>query len=71
MQSGIEGIEVYASMHTPNDVTEFLKIANKRGLIISGGSDFHGDKGEKVVIYADNRFIPSQILDDIRKYRDK
>lgn len=39
---GIDGIEVFNSKHTPEDVVRFLKIAKERSLLITGGSDYHG-----------------------------
>jgi 3',5'-nucleoside bisphosphate phosphatase len=68
IQSGVQGIEVYSSMHTMNDVPEFLRIAKKKNILISGGSDFHGDKGKEIGVYTDGNFIPCHLLDDIRKY---
>ena len=39
---GLKGIEVYHSSHTQEEIKYYLEIANKYGLLISGGSDFHG-----------------------------
>ena len=39
---GLMGIEVYHSTHTKEDVEKYLNIADKLGLVISGGSDYHG-----------------------------
>jgi 3',5'-nucleoside bisphosphate phosphatase len=71
IKSGILGIEVYSSMHSMNNVAEFLKIANKKSMLISGGSDFHGDRGKEIGIYTDGNYIPDYILDDIKKYRNR
>lgn len=38
---GLKGIEVYHSSHSKEEMNYYLKIANKYGLLISGGSDFH------------------------------
>ena len=37
-----DGVEVYHSSHSTKDNTKYRKIAETRGLLISGGSDFHG-----------------------------
>jgi predicted metal-dependent phosphoesterase TrpH len=66
--SGVLGIEVYSSMHTMTEVPEFLRIAKKKNILISGGSDFHGDKGKEIGVYTDHNLIPCNILDDIREY---
>ena len=41
--SGMDAIEVYHSDHTPDDQRHYEAIAHRYGLLISGGSDFHGD----------------------------
>lgn len=49
IEKGIDGIECIHSKHTDSDTDYFMTIANDFGLIITGGSDFHGDanKGTK------------------------
>jgi len=37
-------------------------------MAVSGGSDFHGDKGKELGIYTDGNYIPEQILENIKKY---
>jgi len=39
---GLNGIEAFHSNYTMHDENLYLSIANKYGLLISGGSDFHG-----------------------------
>lgn len=39
---GIEGIEVYYPQHSARDVTDLADTAARLGLLITGGSDFHG-----------------------------
>ena len=39
---GLQGIEVYHSSHTLEEMNYYLEIANKYNLLVSGGSDFHG-----------------------------
>jgi predicted metal-dependent phosphoesterase TrpH len=43
---GLDAIEVYHSDHTPEDVTEYRGLAVRLGVLITGGSDFHGDEGK-------------------------
>lgn len=42
LKEGLEGIEVYHSIHSKEEMDYYLKIANEYNLLISGGSDFHG-----------------------------
>lgn len=46
MKFGLDGIEVYYSGFTYLDILYYEKIAAERDLLISGGSDFHGDNRE-------------------------
>lgn len=39
---GLDGIEVYHSGHSKEEVEKYLYLADKYNLFISGGSDFHG-----------------------------
>jgi predicted metal-dependent phosphoesterase TrpH len=44
IEDGIQGIEVYHSRHSASDSIVFADIANRYGLIPTGGSDCHGDR---------------------------
>jgi predicted metal-dependent phosphoesterase TrpH len=39
---GLKGIEAYYVDNTPQDTENMVKLAHKHGLLITGGSDFHG-----------------------------
>lgn len=43
---GLDAIECYYPIHTPEQTAEYLSIAKKYGLHITGGSDFHGEKNK-------------------------
>jgi hypothetical protein len=43
IKEGIDGLEVIHSKHTHEDVVYFLSLAKKKNLLITGGSDSHGD----------------------------
>ncbi|MGB3396522.1 MAG: PHP domain-containing protein [Nitrospira sp.] len=40
--TGLGGIEVHYSTHTPSQTTEYLELAKQCDLVVTGGSDFHG-----------------------------
>jgi hypothetical protein len=67
IDSGVEGIEVYSSMHRPAEVEEFLRLVKKYNLIASGGSDYHGDKDEKIGYYMPSKPIPYEVFERIRR----
>ncbi|MFQ6082035.1 MAG: PHP domain-containing protein [Candidatus Aminicenantia bacterium] len=41
-KEGLEGLEVYTSYHTPEQVKFYLALARKLDLVPTAGSDFHG-----------------------------
>ncbi|MFH0974388.1 MAG: PHP domain-containing protein [Spirochaetota bacterium] len=71
IQCGVDGLEVYSSMHSMEDVSGFLHIANNKNIMITGGSDYHGDSSKEIGVYTDGNFIPGHLLDEIRKRRNK
>lgn len=58
INKGIKGIEAYHSKHNDIDEKEFVKLAKANNLIITGGSDFHGDRGVLGDPYIDIDTIP-------------
>jgi predicted metal-dependent phosphoesterase TrpH len=45
LDEGFDGIEVHHPQHKSNVVNRLLAIAQRRRLLVSGGSDFHGFAG--------------------------
>ena len=43
VEHGLDAIEAYHSDHSPEDQQAYLNLAARLGVLISGGSDFHGD----------------------------
>ena len=65
---GLTAIEAYHSDHKPADVRHYLEVANRYGLAITGGSDFHGANKPRIQLgtgNAGNLAIPYQVLDDL------
>ena len=67
IRQGVEGLEVYAAMHDESYVDQFRTLAGKYSLVMSGGSDFHGDKCEKLGYYSPIRTIPAEIFLPLRE----
>ena len=40
---GLKGIEVYHSGHSKEEIEKYLYLAQKYNLLVSGGSDYHGE----------------------------
>ncbi|HHT63921.1 MAG: PHP domain-containing protein [Bacillota bacterium] len=43
-QSGLDGVEVYYSLHNSDNIKYLLEFSRRNGLYVSGGSDYHGNK---------------------------
>jgi predicted metal-dependent phosphoesterase TrpH len=41
-EAGLDAIEAHHSAHTPEQRDHYLELAQRRGLAVTGGSDFHG-----------------------------
>ncbi|MCX7716982.1 MAG: PHP domain-containing protein [Candidatus Sumerlaeaceae bacterium] len=41
---GLGGIECYYSLHTPEQTNTYLAFARRYGLVVTGGSDYHGGR---------------------------
>src|SRR5260370_31284369 len=42
VEHGLAGIEVYYPDHTPEMVTAFRQLADRYGLVVTGGTDYRG-----------------------------
>jgi predicted metal-dependent phosphoesterase TrpH len=41
---GVRGIEAHYSLHSPRQLEEYLRLADRHGLRVTGGTDFHGPR---------------------------
>ena len=64
---GLRGIEAYHRKHSPAVVEYFSTLAEKYGLIITGGSDFHAPNPVNGNIIMGKNFVPDWIYDELMK----
>lgn len=66
--AGLDGIEAVYSTYTAADEQYVKRLAGENGLLVSGGSDFHGANKPSIQIGSGrgNLRIPYEILDDLR-----
>ena len=66
---GLRGIEAYYTEHTPAQTAFYLKLAEKYGLCVTGGSDFHGkNKPEiKLGLGYGNLRVPYRLLERLKE----
>jgi 3',5'-nucleoside bisphosphate phosphatase len=69
---GLDGIEARYNLHTAADMARYLALAERLGLLTSGGSDFHGPTvKEKVYLghVEGDRPAPISVLDALKAAR--
>ncbi len=67
-EAGLTGLEAIYSMNEPGDERNFLKFAKEFDLLVSGGSDFHGENKPHIHLGTGrgNLNIPYEILEKIK-----
>ena len=71
-QKRLKAVEVYYSTHSNSDTQHIMAMANRVGLIYSGGSDFHGATKPKIDMGTGmgKLAVPYEILEKIRGERN-
>ena len=69
IKAGLKGIEVYHSAHNPRVVAHYKRIAQKQHLLITGGSDCHGEAKDKVLMGKVR--VPEALLIGLKKAKEK
>jgi 3',5'-nucleoside bisphosphate phosphatase len=70
--AGLDAIEVYHSDHSPEQSAFYLSLAQRHGLKITGGSDFHGAAKPGIMLGTGregNLRIPGEILENLRTFQ--
>jgi hypothetical protein len=63
------GLEVYYPEHTKSMVNLYLGLAKKYNLLVTGGSDCHGDAKPKVRIGSIK--IPYSLVEQLKKAKER
>jgi predicted metal-dependent phosphoesterase TrpH len=69
VDAGMNAIEAYHSDHTPEDSALYICLAKQYGLLVTGGSDFHGAVKPGVMLgtgCGGNLKIPADLVDRLR-----
>jgi predicted metal-dependent phosphoesterase TrpH len=66
---GLGGIEVHYSTHTKRQTTEYLDLAKRLDMLVTGGSDFHGITKPDIDVGTGrgDLKVPEKLLDPIKK----
>ncbi len=68
-EQGLLGVEVHYSTHRPSETSEYLTLAKSLDLIVTGGSDFHGETKPdiEVGIGRGDLKVPAALLEPLKK----
>jgi hypothetical protein len=67
--AGLNAIEVYHSDHSPSQSALYLELAEQHGLLVTGGSDFHGAVKPEIRLgtgRGGNLKVPDDLVDRLR-----
>jgi predicted metal-dependent phosphoesterase TrpH len=74
---GLAGIEVYYPGHSPQQIQQYTELAGKYGLLITGGTDFHGSITPEIKMGSGtgDLFVPYNLYKELmnankRSFRD-
>jgi predicted metal-dependent phosphoesterase TrpH len=68
-EAGLNALEAYHSDHGPAETEFYLSLARKHGLLVTGGSDFHGALKPSVRLgtgHHGNLHVPPEVVDSLR-----
>jgi hypothetical protein len=70
-QHGLRAIEAYHSSHGPEQVRLCIELADKHGLLLTGGSDYHGSNKDGIALGTGTGQlrVPYLLLEKLREYR--
>lgn len=70
MHYGLRGVEAYHRKHSPAMVEYYSSLAEKYGLIVTGGSDFHAPNQNNQIVLG-KTLVPAWVLDNLKKEKSR
>lgn len=68
--TGLAGLEAYYTGYTPDDTAFLLDLAAQHGLVVTGGSDFHGGQVQEGHELGGVP-VPGTVVEGLRAYRER
>lgn len=66
VQAGLEGVEVYYPDHSPAMQAHFLSIAKEHNLLVTGGTDYHGE-GFATRVPIGSQYVPPEVIEKLKE----
>jgi predicted metal-dependent phosphoesterase TrpH len=70
VEAGLMGIEAYYPEYTPSQTEFLVALARRFGLVVTGGSDYHGDEMESGAPLG-SQYVPPRAVADLRSARER
>lgn len=64
--AGLEGLEAYYPDHTPAMQAHFLSLANQHNLLVTGGTDYHGE-GFATKAAIGSQYVPPEVVEKLKE----
>ena len=67
--AGLNAIEAYHSDHGPRETELYVSLAKRYGMLVTGGSDFHGAVKPETMLgtgYGGNLHVPEDLMEKLR-----
>lgn len=73
VKAGLDGVEVYYSTHTPEEIVRYERLADAWNLAKTGGSDFHGEHKPHIDLGVGKGTlrVSYSLLEDLRRRKQK
>ena len=69
-EKGLKGVEIYYPEHSDLQIQQLLRIASSHDLLVTGGTDFHGELNPelKIGIGYGTLHVPYKLFENLRQY---
>lgn len=73
LKEGLKGIEVYYPEHSPAEIAQYKGLAGKYGLVITGGTDYHGieKNGLEIGVGRGEMKLPYSMVETLKTLRNR
>jgi predicted metal-dependent phosphoesterase TrpH len=73
VEEGLKGIEVYYPEHSPSEVAQYNTLAQRYGLLSTGGTDYHGieKNGLDIGVGRGEMRLPYSIVENLKAIRSR
>jgi predicted metal-dependent phosphoesterase TrpH len=73
VREGLKGIEAYYPEHSPAETVQYKFLAEKLGLVMTGGTDYHGIEGNELDIGVGrgDMKLPYSIIENLKSARNR